>query len=73
MLQRTRPRPRCPCVKEEWPSRTRSSARVGKKERGKDNTGVCCIKGMCSSSEGWRVPLKPVSYTHLTLPTICSV
>eukprot|EP00975_Prorocentrum_lima_P069425 12926328-Prorocentrum_lima.AAC.1 len=44
--------------KAEWPSRTRSSARVGKKERGKDNTGVCCIKGMCNSSEGWRAPLK---------------
>eukprot|EP00969_Alexandrium_andersonii_P189605 8377240-Alexandrium_andersonii.AAC.1 len=25
------------------------------------------------SEGGWNPPVRPVSYTHLTLPTICSV
>eukprot|EP00969_Alexandrium_andersonii_P290274 12830600-Alexandrium_andersonii.AAC.1 len=30
-------------------------------------------RGISKSAKGARGPPKPVSYTHLTLPTICSV
>ena len=36
-------------------------------------SGTPVTLGVGGSLEGWPILLCPVSYTHLTLPTICSV
>ena len=38
----------------------------------RDNPGLHCLD-MVSGRTGMNMPHIPVSYTHLTLPTICSV
>eukprot|EP00975_Prorocentrum_lima_P016450 3486981-Prorocentrum_lima.AAC.1 len=35
--------------------------------------GPSCLRSSMSMAEAWRRTQKAVSYTHLTLPTICSV
>ena len=36
-------------------------------------TSVCFLEGPWTGDTGGRASNGPVSYTHLTLPTICSV